>query len=169
MRNLLFSLGFLSLLFAFTSIEKNTSKKTQQIPFDAEYCNMDYFFCLEYPADILTNENVSTEGNGIKLSSVDNEIVVTVKGNKDIKGRDSWDLYNDLIEENPKYKCDVNFRYEIITPEFYKVSYKKNGKLVYQKLFNQGNKYIIYEIVVPEDKRFLVKNIRKRLDLNFGI
>ncbi len=167
MRNIIFTLGLFSLLFAFTSFEKNTSNSTQQITFDAEYCNMDYFFCLEYPADILSNEKIIKDG--VKLSSDDNDVVVTVKGNHDVKGRDSWKLYNDLIEENPNYKCDVSFKYEIITPEFYNISYKTNGKSVYQKLFNRGNKYVVYEILVPENKEYLLKNIRERLDLDLGI
>ena len=59
--------------------------------------------------------------------------------------------------------------YEIIEKGYYKVSFIDGDHQYYQRLFHQGNKYLIYQIVAPKNMSGRIDQIRKHLDISFEI
>ena len=136
---------------------------------DSEYCNARYFFCVEYPDTLLPNKTISDNGDGIILSSDDNEVVVTIAGSRSVLNRRTPDLYADFVADRITKDEDSRVIYEIVDRKYYEVSFIDGAYHYYQKLFHQGNKYVIYQIVTPVGKDHKIDKIRNHLSVNFDI
>ncbi|MFK8007560.1 MAG: hypothetical protein AB8H03_14370 [Saprospiraceae bacterium] len=136
---------------------------------DTEYCNSRYLFCASYPNSLLPHQLVPDNNDGIILRSEDEKVVVTLAGSRGVLNRTTWDLYNDFIKEWMTDNEDGKIIYKIIEKDHYKISFIDGENQYYQQLFNQGNKYVIYQIVVPKDMSNRIDQIKEHLNISFNI
>ncbi len=148
-----------------------TNEETHQpnLTPDKEYCNSRYLFCATYPDTLLPIQLVPDNSDGIILKSKDEKVVVTIAGSRSVLNRDTWDLYDDFVSEWMVDNENGRIIYEIIEKGYYKVSFIDGDHQYYQRLFHQGNKYLIYQIVAPKNMSGRIDQIRKHLDISFEI
>ncbi len=136
---------------------------------DTTYCNSRYFFCASFPDSLLPVQLVSDNDDGIILRSEDEKVVVTIAGSGGVLNRDTWDLYDDFVSEWMVDNEDGKIIDEVIKQPYYKVSFIDGDHQYYQQLFNQGNKYVIYQIVAPKNTPNRIEQIKEHLNISFDI
>lgn len=133
----------------------------------SEYCNPRYNFCVEYPVDDLPVKILSDNGDGIMIQSERQNFVATIAGSYGVQGRNTWDLYKNLVTDRLDKDNDDQVRYVIVTEDYYETMFKMGDRFLYQKLIHRGNKYILMELEGPSGNYYALRDLKEEINLKF--
>lgn len=135
----------------------------------AEYCNERFGYCLVYPDEYLTEQEVADNGDGISVRNAEGTVKVSVTGAYNVM---NWNveeiisLYFESLETKP---MEVALS-EILTDDSYgwvKVSYNYEIQLFKVNLLNDA--YVTTLITVPASQAELLEQLNDSLQVSFPV
>lgn len=145
------------LFFSFSLVAQTT---------ESRYCNARYYFCLTYSSTLLPQHAVSDNGDGIILNTSDEKIKVSVIGSPNISRQSTVELFEVFVLQN---NAAVKILEKEIDERHYETTFTEEKTIIYQKLFNTGDKLVLIEIVAPLDEKYRMNKIKETCFLTFDI
>jgi len=134
-----------------------------------EYCNARFDFCVQYPANLLSEQYKATNGDGAKWSNEDQSIQLSVAGSHNVEG---WDIeainqfyFDQLIRKDTSVHLIA-----IHTDDTYGwVKMRFADKVQYFSVRLLENSYVTTLITVAKDAPKRLDEVRARLDISFPV
>jgi hypothetical protein len=137
-------------------------------PTESKYCNTRFNFCITYSSTLLPQTFVSDNGDGIILNTKDEKVEASVIGSLNISSQSTAELFVLFVPQKNKHP-EVKILEKEINERHYETTFIKGETIIYQKLFNTGDHYVLIEIVAPKGEQFRMEKIKETCFITFDI
>lgn len=143
------------IIFAFTSAYAQTKYKT--------YSNARFGYSISYPSNLLDPQGEAENGDGQKFLAKDGSAEMLVYGGYQAYPEDTLKKrYREAVEE-----LGVGATYKVAKSNWFVVSGKKDGKIVYVKTILNKDIFLTFRIEYDETKRKTYDTVTTRIVKSF--